>query len=117
MLLLLFEKADSDLTALLTTQILNLRDTKIGKISKHWSGLAREFFTDLDYFGIKFPMELDVNTKAMLLGALMLIVNILQTNLSIHSFEINSKLFFLFSGCHLLFKIKFNSSVTSANIV
>lgn len=52
----------------------NARGTQIGKISKQWSGLAREFFTDADYFGIKFPTDSDVYTKATLLGACMLIV-------------------------------------------
>lgn len=46
----------------------------MGKISKQWSGLARELFTDSDYFGIKFPMDLDVKMKAVMLGACMLIV-------------------------------------------
>lgn len=55
-------------------QIFDLRGIKIGKIAKQWAGLDREFFTDLDYFGIQFPQHLDVNTKATLLGACMLIV-------------------------------------------
>lgn len=53
-----------------------MNGTRIGKISKQWSGLAREFFTDADYFGMRFPIDLDVYMKATLLGALMLIVNI-----------------------------------------
>ncbi|XP_068626328.1 phospholipid scramblase 2 isoform X1 [Battus philenor] len=48
-------------------------ETKVGKITKQWSGLAREFFTDSDYFGITFPMDLDVRIKAVLLGACFLI--------------------------------------------
>lgn len=52
-----------------------MRDTKIGKISKQWGGAGREFFTDLDYFGIKFPMTLGVYGKMGLLGACMLIVS------------------------------------------
>ncbi|KAF4519485.1 hypothetical protein B566_EDAN010094 [Ephemera danica] len=48
--------------------------TEIGKISKQWTGLLREAFTDSDYFGINFPMDLDVKMKAVLLGALFLIV-------------------------------------------
>lgn len=46
---------------------------QVGKISKRWSGLAREIFTDADYFGISFPMDLDVNVKAVLVGACFLI--------------------------------------------
>lgn len=49
-------------------------ETVVGKISKQWSGLLREAFTDADYFGITFPMDLDVKMKAVLLGALFLIV-------------------------------------------
>ncbi|XP_045773631.1 uncharacterized protein LOC123873000 isoform X3 [Maniola jurtina] len=48
-------------------------ETKVGKITKQWSGLAREMFTDSDYFGITFPMDLDVRIKAVLLGACFLI--------------------------------------------
>lgn len=47
--------------------------TEVGKISKQWSGLLREAFTDADNFGINFPMDLDVRMKATLLGALFLI--------------------------------------------
>lgn len=50
-------------------------ETKVGKITKQWSGLAREAFTDSDYFGINFPMDLDVKIKAVLLGACFLIVS------------------------------------------
>ncbi|XP_021944558.1 phospholipid scramblase 1 isoform X2 [Folsomia candida] len=47
--------------------------TEVGKISKRWSGLAREAFTDADNFGINFPMDLDVRMKAVMLGACFLI--------------------------------------------
>jgi len=48
-------------------------EVEVGKISKKWSGLAREFFTDSDKFGISFPMDLDVKMKAVMLGACFLI--------------------------------------------
>lgn len=47
--------------------------TEVGKISKQWSGLSREMFTDADHFGITFPMNLDVKMKAVMLGACFLI--------------------------------------------
>lgn len=47
--------------------------TEVGKISKQWSGLLKEAFTDSDNFGISFPMDLDVRAKATLLGACFLI--------------------------------------------
>ncbi|KAI6649710.1 Phospholipid scramblase 2-like [Oopsacas minuta] len=47
--------------------------TSVGKVSKQWSGLAREYFTDADNFGIKFPMDLDVRVKAVVMGACFLI--------------------------------------------
>lgn len=50
--------------------------TVVGKISKQWSGLARELFTDADNFGISFPLDLDVRMKAVMMGACFLIVRI-----------------------------------------
>ncbi|KPL98949.1 phospholipid scramblase 2-like protein [Sarcoptes scabiei] len=47
--------------------------TYVGKITKQWSGLAREIFTDADRFGIEFPRDMDVNIKAVLLAATFLI--------------------------------------------
>lgn len=49
--------------------------SKIGKISKQWTGLLREAFTDSDNFGIQFPMDLDVRMKAVMIGACFLIVS------------------------------------------
>jgi len=46
---------------------------EVGKISKSWSGMLKEAFTDADNFGISFPMDLDVRAKAVLLGACFLI--------------------------------------------
>jgi len=54
-------------------KVLSKDDKEIGKISKQWSGLAKEMFTDADNFGIQFPMDLDVKAKACLLGACLLI--------------------------------------------
>uniref|UniRef100_A0A8C6F0D1 Phospholipid scramblase n=1 Tax=Monodon monoceros TaxID=40151 RepID=A0A8C6F0D1_MONMO len=45
----------------------------VGKISKQWTGLVRELFTDVDNFGIQFPLDLDVKMKAVMLGACFLI--------------------------------------------
>ncbi|XP_021940949.1 phospholipid scramblase 2 isoform X1 [Zootermopsis nevadensis] len=47
--------------------------SQVGKISKQWAGLLREAFTDADYFGITFPMDLDVKMKAVMMGACFLI--------------------------------------------
>lgn len=55
-------------------QVVANDGTQVGKISKQWSGFAREVFTDSDHFGINFPMDLDVRVKATLLGCLFLIV-------------------------------------------
>lgn len=53
--------------------VVSLTGENVGKISKQWSGFAREIFTDADFFGINFPMDLDVRMKAVLLGATFLI--------------------------------------------
>ena len=44
-----------------------------GKITKQWSGLLKEGFTDADNFGVMFPAEWDVKLKALFLGAVFLI--------------------------------------------
>lgn len=68
-------------------------DIPVGQIRKQWTGdcrlisifiisfayhllgIAKEMFTDADNFGITFPLDLDVNVKATLLGAIFLIVS------------------------------------------
>ena len=40
---------------------------------KQWSGLLREAFTDADFYGVIFPMDLDVKLKVCLLAATFLI--------------------------------------------
>lgn len=47
--------------------------TVFGKISKQWSGAAKEIFTDADTFSVTFPMDLDVKAKATVFGALFLV--------------------------------------------
>ncbi|KAL1469308.1 hypothetical protein MTO96_005008 [Rhipicephalus appendiculatus] len=47
--------------------------TKIGQITKNWSGILKETFTDIDNFTVVFPIDLDVRMKAVLLGAAFLI--------------------------------------------
>jgi len=44
-----------------------------GKITKRWSGLLKEGFTDADNFGVIFPADRDVKSKALFLGAVFLI--------------------------------------------
>uniref|UniRef100_A0A8C5M9Z0 Phospholipid scramblase n=2 Tax=Leptobrachium leishanense TaxID=445787 RepID=A0A8C5M9Z0_9ANUR len=48
-------------------------ETSVGRISKQWTGLVKEYFTDADNFGVQFPMDLDVKLKAVVLGACFLI--------------------------------------------
>lgn len=48
----------------------------VGRINKQWTGYLQEAFTDADNFGIKFPLDLDVKIKAVLLGACFLIVSV-----------------------------------------
>ncbi|XP_072944285.1 phospholipid scramblase 1-like [Epargyreus clarus] len=54
---------------------INSKDSsmEVGKITKQWTGFFREAYTDADNFGVKFPMDLDVKVKALLLAATFLI--------------------------------------------
>lgn len=54
-------------------KVYSVSGTEIGKISKQWSGAAKELLTDADNFNVTFPADLDVKMKACLLGALFLI--------------------------------------------
>lgn len=53
----------------------------VGRVSKQWSGCVKEVLTDADNYEIQFPLDLDVKLKAVLLGACLLIVSPLLTNL------------------------------------
>jgi len=46
---------------------------QIGKISKEWAGEVQESYTFADNYEVSFPVDLDVNLKAVLLGATLLI--------------------------------------------
>jgi len=48
-------------------------DVEYGQLTKKWSGLLKEGFTDADNFGVIFPREWDVKLKALFLGAVFLI--------------------------------------------
>jgi len=48
-------------------------ETAYGKITKKWSGLMKEGFTDADNFGIMFPQDWDVRLKGLFLGAVFLL--------------------------------------------
>lgn len=47
--------------------------TECGRITKKWSGLLKETFTDADKFGVVFPKNADSNQKALLMAATLLI--------------------------------------------
>ena len=40
---------------------------QVGRISKQWSGLGKEIFTDADNFGVSFPLDLDVKVGVSLI--------------------------------------------------
>jgi len=55
--------------------IENQAGIALGEISKKWRGCGAEAFTDMDTFKIEFPDNIDLATKALLLGATMLVVS------------------------------------------
>jgi len=46
---------------------------EVGKITKKWSGLLKEAYTDADNFGVSYPPGLGIRAKALLLAAVLLI--------------------------------------------
>ena len=61
------------ITPNITFDVATLDGTSVGNVTKQWSGLAKEYFTSADNFGISFPMDLDVRMKAVVMGACFLI--------------------------------------------
>lgn len=47
----------------------------VGRITKHCAGLMKEVLTDVENFGVEFPINLDVKIKAVMIGACFLIVS------------------------------------------
>ncbi len=77
-------------------KILTMDEVSIGKISKQWTGLLREVFTDSDNFGIQFPMDLDVRMKAVMIGACFLIVSMSVQRLLFDSMADEWHIWFIF---------------------
>ena len=63
-------------------QVMTPNGESIGDITKQFSGLIRELYTTADNFGVKFPIDLSVNMKAILLGAVFLIVSLRELFIS-----------------------------------
>ncbi len=55
------------------TFIIRDDNNEYGKITKEWSGLLKESFTDADNFGVTFPYDWDISKKGLFLGAVFLI--------------------------------------------
>lgn len=84
---------------------------EVGKISKQWSGISRELFTDADFFGISFPVDLDVRVKAVLIGACFLIVSAMLSYsfISILSIELMKMI-----KCYLRYRISCISNIVDS---
>lgn len=55
------------------TFIIKQGDQEHGKITKKWSGLMKEGFTDADNFGVEYPETWPMEHKLLMLGAVFLI--------------------------------------------
>jgi hypothetical protein len=51
---------------------------QVGNIAKKWGGFMKEMYTDADTFVANFPPDLDVQIKAVIIGATLLIVRPIQ---------------------------------------
>lgn len=56
-------------------QIFDAAGNNVGEIRKKWAGIGQEMFTSADNFGIKFPANLDVKYKALLISCCILLVS------------------------------------------
>ena len=55
------------------TDIKDSKGEEHGKITKKWSGLFKEAFSDADNFGVTWPAQWDAKFKSLMLGAVFLI--------------------------------------------
>ena len=74
-------------------QIENAAGITVGEITKKWRGCCAEAFTDTDTFKIDFPDNIDVTTKAILMGATMLVVRFFMIRLASWKREVISSTF------------------------
>lgn len=63
-------------------KIESLNGHQLGVISKKWSDVIQEVFTDADNFYVSYPQDLHVNLKAVCMAATFLIVSISYVLLS-----------------------------------
>ena len=56
-----------------TFNISSMDGAELGCVKKKWSGLAKEFFTSADNFGVSFPADLALHVKALILASVFLI--------------------------------------------
>ena len=56
-----------------TFYIKDSKGEEHGKITKKWSGLFKEAFSDADNFGVTWPAQWDTRFKSLMLGAVFLI--------------------------------------------
>ena len=59
-------------------QISNSGGVDVGAITWLWNGCAKQAFTDSDSFGVRFPAGANLQQRALVLGATMLLVSILK---------------------------------------
>jgi hypothetical protein len=52
---------------------LDLSGSTVGQIQKQFAGFIKEFYTDSDNFGVKFPDQVSSDVKSLLFGATFLI--------------------------------------------
>ena len=57
-------------------QISNSGGVDVGAITWLWNGCAKQAFTDSDSFGVRFPTGANLQQRALVLGATMLLVSI-----------------------------------------
>lgn len=109
-----FTPMSSSLTQVDLHQVLSKDgEHKVGKISKQWTGLLREMYTDADVFGINFPLDLDVKMKAVLLSTCFLIVGYI----SFQKIDMiaTSQLVFLSLTSRILCTLKTNRTAITTN--
>lgn len=91
--------------------VMTANEARVGLVSKQWTNIIREWFTDCDNFYVSYPQDLHVSLKAVCMAAAFLIVSM---TLYLCIITPNELSLYLFISTYSLTLPRFNPSPISS---